>query len=139
VGILFTVAANHLNSEISQSPDYQLSRKFSAVATGGGRGGSGCYGGCGGRGSRTGSGRGGRGGQGNAKANTGYYSPTEWEKLSFDELDKIRKESDKKGEQGGSKRSISEMTTKQTNSHSDNLLHSEGNGKDVRKGGIWRR
>ena len=41
VGILFTVAANHLNSEISQTPDYQLSRKISSVTTGGGGHGSG--------------------------------------------------------------------------------------------------
>jgi hypothetical protein len=31
VGITFTVAANHLNSEISQTPDYQLTRKISSV------------------------------------------------------------------------------------------------------------
>lgn len=112
VGISFTVAANHLNSEISQTPDYQLSRKISSVSTnnGGGRGG-GRSGGRGGRGA--GRGRGGRGGRGSGKANTGYYSPAEWEKLSFEERDNIRKERDKKGEQGGSKRSISEMTTKQ--------------------------
>ena len=112
-GITFTVAANHLNSKISQTPDYQLSRKISAVTTGG-RGG--------GRGGRN-SGRGGRGnGQGRnrrggrssqEKTSTGYYSTAEWEKLSFDERDKIRKERDKKGEQGGSKRTISELTTKQ--------------------------
>ena len=112
-GITFTVAANHLNSKISQTPDYQLSRKISAVTTGG-RGG--------GRGGRN-SGRGGRGnGQGRnrrggrssqEKTSTGYYSTAEWEKLSFDERDKIRKERDKKEEQGGSKRTISELTTKQ--------------------------
>jgi hypothetical protein len=41
-GISFTVAANHLNSEISQTSDYQLARKRSAYGTGGrgtGRGG----------------------------------------------------------------------------------------------------
>jgi hypothetical protein len=111
VGILFTVAANHLNSEISQTPDYQLSRKISSVTTGGGGRGGGRHGGRGGRGA--GRGRGGRGGRGSGKANTGYYSPAEWEKLSFEERDKIRKERDRKGEQGGSKRSVSEMTAKQ--------------------------
>jgi hypothetical protein len=111
VGISFTVAANHLNSEISQTPDYQLSRKISSVATGSGGRGAGRHSGWGGRG--TGRGRGGRGGRGSGKANTGYYSPAEWEKLSFEERDNIRKERDKKGEQGGSKRTISEMTTKQ--------------------------
>ena len=40
-GITFTVAANHLNSEISQTPDYQLSRKISATTTGGRGGGRG--------------------------------------------------------------------------------------------------
>ena len=33
--------------------------------------------------------------------------------MSYEERDKIRKERDKKGEQGGTKRSISELTTKQ--------------------------
>jgi hypothetical protein len=33
--------------------------------------------------------------------------------LSYEERDKIRKERDKKGELGGSKRNISELTTKQ--------------------------
>ena len=41
VGITFIAAANHLNSEISQTPDYQLTRKISSVSTpsGGRRGG----------------------------------------------------------------------------------------------------
>lgn len=113
-GVSFTVAANHLNAEISQSPDYQLARKISSVTTGGGgRGGGGRGGRGGGRGGR-GRGRGGRGGRGGASTN--YYSPAEWEKLSFEERDKIRKERDKKGEQGGTKRNISEMTTKQLTS-----------------------
>ena len=112
VGVTFTVAANHLNAEISQTSDYQLARKISAVGTSGGRGNSTGGRGRGGRGGRTGGrGRGGRGG--NDKANTGYYSKAEWEKLSYKERDKIRKERDKKGEQGGSKRNISELTTKQ--------------------------
>jgi hypothetical protein len=33
--------------------------------------------------------------------------------LSYEERDKIRKERDRKGEQGGSKRNISELSTKQ--------------------------
>ncbi|KAI2504021.1 hypothetical protein MHU86_10454 [Fragilaria crotonensis] len=32
-GITFTVAANHLNSEVSQTPDYQLSRRINATNT----------------------------------------------------------------------------------------------------------
>ena len=113
-GISFTVAANHLNSEISQTSDYQLARKISAYGTGGrgtGRGGRSS-----GRGGRyAGRGRGGRSGRGTSEkaSNTGYYSAAEWEKLSYEERDKIRKERDKKGEQGGTKRNISELTTKQ--------------------------
>lgn len=43
--ILFTIAANHLNSEISQTPDFQLSCKISSVSTGGGSCGCGGWGG----------------------------------------------------------------------------------------------
>lgn len=121
-GVTFTVAANHLNSEVSQTPDYQLSRKINATNTspgGGGRGSQG-RGGRGGRGYQGrggGRGRGGRGGKGGSVSKTTYYSAAEWEKLSFEERDKIRKERDNKGEQGGTKRSISEvsstMSTKQ--------------------------
>ena len=113
-GISFTVAANHLNSEVSQTPDYQISRKINATTTGSGRGGRNSgRGGRGYQGRASGRGRsGGRGGRGGEKSTT-YYSPAEWEKLSFEERDKIRKERDKKGEQGGSKRCIGEMTTKQ--------------------------
>jgi hypothetical protein len=32
-GITFTVAANHLKSEVSQSPDYQLSRQINTTNT----------------------------------------------------------------------------------------------------------
>jgi hypothetical protein len=45
------------------------------------------------------------------KANaSGYYSPAEWNKLSFEERDKIRKERDKKGEQGGTKRTVGDIS-----------------------------
>jgi hypothetical protein len=113
-GIAFTVAANHLNSEISQTHDYQLLRKINATNTntitssnsrgGGGRGGNSCSGG--------GCGRTGRGGCGGPNK-TSYYYTAEWEKLSYKERNKVREERDKKGEQGGTKRSISELTTKQ--------------------------
>jgi hypothetical protein len=116
-GVTFTVAANNLNSEVSQTPDYRISRRVSTTSTiytsgrsgsrGGGRGGRGN-----GRGN-SGRGRGGKGGRGDRIEKTSYYSPAEWEKLSFEERDRIRKERDKKGEPGGMKRSISEMTTKQ--------------------------
>jgi hypothetical protein len=115
-GVTFTVAANHLNSEVAQTPDYRISRRISATNTsantgrGSGRGGRGSGRGQG-RGNH-GRGRGGRGGRGGNEKTT-YYSPAEWEKLSFEERDRIRKERDKKGEPGGTKRSISEMTTKQ--------------------------
>ena len=91
VGITFTVAANHLNSEILQTSDYQLTRKISAVGSppsrGAGRGGRG--------GGRGGGGRGqGRGRRGEKSGTTGYFTPAEWNNLSFDERDKIRKERD---------------------------------------------
>jgi uncharacterized membrane protein YgcG len=116
IGVTFTVAANHLNSEVAQTPDYRISRRISATNTnsntgrGGGRGGRG-----GGRGYGRGNGGRGRGGKSGRGGNekTTYYSPAEWEKLSYEERDRIRKERDKKNEQGGTKRSISEMTTKQ--------------------------
>ena len=115
-GVTFTVAANHLNSEVAQTPDYRILRRISAANTGStsGRGGKGARGsGRGGQGrGNNGRGRSGRGGRGGYEKTT-YYSPAEWEKLSYEERDRIRKERDKKGEPGGTKRSISEMTTKQ--------------------------
>jgi hypothetical protein len=45
--------------------------------------------------------------------NTNYYSPAEWNKLSFDECNKICKERDKKGEQGGTKHLIGDLSVKQ--------------------------
>jgi hypothetical protein len=67
-GISFTVAANHLSAEISQTSGYQLARKISAYGTGGrGTGRSGRSSGRGGR--HAGCGRGGRSGRGtNEKA-----------------------------------------------------------------------
>ena len=113
-GVTFTVAANHLNSEVSQTLDYQLSRKINATNTtnyGGGGRGQGRGGSRGGRGHGGGRGRGGRGGRSDNK--TTYYSKEEWDKLSFEDRDKIRKERDRKGEQGGTKRTIADMSTKQ--------------------------
>jgi hypothetical protein len=124
-GVTFTVAANHLNSAVSQTQDYQVARKISSTNTNerqqGGRGGrgNGRFNNRGGRGGG-GRGRGGRGGRGSSGEkggkgglNTNYYSPAEWNKLSFEEHDKIRKERDKKGEQGGSKRSIGDLSVEQ--------------------------
>lgn len=115
-GISFTVAANHLNSEVSQTPDYQVSRRISAINSHTNTGGRGR-----GRGRGDGRGRGGRGGRGGGRGSgrgspttkTTYYSAAEWNKLSFEERDQIRKERDKRGEQGGTKRGIAELTTKQ--------------------------
>jgi len=124
-GVTFTVAANHLNSAVSQTQDYQVARKISSTNTNerqqGGRGGrgNGRFNNRGGRGGG-GRGRGGRGGRGSSGDkggkggfNTSYYSPAKWNKLSFEERDKIRKERDKKGKQGGSKRSIGDLSVEQ--------------------------
>jgi hypothetical protein len=126
-GVTFTVASNHLNSAVSQTTDYQVARKIGATYTNekqhGGRGGGRGNGRFNNRGGRGGGGRGGRGGGrfggggrgrgGGANTNTNYYSPAEWNKLSFEERDKIRKERDKKGEQGGSKRSVGDLSVEQ--------------------------
>jgi hypothetical protein len=37
----------------------------------------------------------------NKSNSTGYYSPADWSRLSFEERDKIRKDHDNKGEPGG--------------------------------------
>jgi hypothetical protein len=108
-GISFTVAANHLNSNISQTPDYQMARKIGATYMGGrinGQAGRG-----GGRDSRTEHKEMDAADYRNKV--TQYYSPAEWDKLSEDEKEKIRKERMKKQEQGGSKRIVAKMTTKQ--------------------------
>jgi hypothetical protein len=124
-GVTFTVAANHLNSAVSQTQDYQVARKISSTNTNerqqggcGGRG-NGQFNNHGGRGG-VGGGRGGCGGHGSSGDkgskggfNTSYYLPAEWNKLSFEECDKIHKKHDKKGEQGGSKQSIGDLSVEQ--------------------------
>lgn len=122
VGVTFTVAANHLNAAVAQTPDYQMARRnissmntnnrngqgIRAGGRGGGRGG--------GRFNRRGRGGGrgrGRGGPDDKKNTTGYYSPADWNKLTYEERDKIRKERDKKGEQGGTKRNASDISVNQ--------------------------
>jgi hypothetical protein len=124
-GITFTVVANHLNSAVSQTQEYQIARKIASTNTNERQ-----QGGHGGRGSGRFNNRGGRGGGGRGRGshggcgsfgekggkgglNTTYYSPAEWNKLSFEEHYKIRKERDKKGEQGGSKRSIGDLSVEQ--------------------------
>ena len=41
---------------------------------------------------------------------SGFYLMVEWNKLSFEERDKIRKEHDKKGEPGGTKHNIGNIS-----------------------------
>ena len=120
-GITFTVTANHLNSAISQTPDYQMAWCINSTNSSNQ---SGCSGGCGGGcngNSRHGghNGHGGRCGHGNNNNNnsskatpnvSGFYPMAEWNKLSFEEHDKIHKEHDKKGEPGGTKCIIGDIS-----------------------------
>ncbi len=69
----FTVATNHLNSEVSQTPDFKLSRKIKATNSSMGSSGHGYECGRGGCGRGGGRGRGGRGGRGETQKTT-YYS-----------------------------------------------------------------
>jgi len=122
-GVTFTVASNHLNSAVAQTPEYQITRQVGATNTDTRQ-----HGGRGGRGGRGRGGRGGRGGSGRygsgrseppswnirKKGGTGFYSPEQWNKLSYQERAEIRQERDQKGEPGGTnKRSVSEMSTEQ--------------------------
>lgn len=116
-GVTFTIAANHLNSTISQTPDYQMARRINSTTSSnrGGRSG-GRDGKNGGRGGRNGrySGRG-RGHNKPTPNASGFYATADWNKLSFEERDKIRKERDKKGQPGGTKRTVSEVSVEQAN------------------------
>ena len=120
-GVIFTVTANHLNLAISQTPDYQMAQLINLTNSSnqnrhsGGRGGS-CNGNgrCGGH-----NGHGGGYGYGNNNNNnsnkatpnaSGFYPMVEWNKLSFKERDKIQKERDKKGEPGGTKHIIGDIS-----------------------------
>ena len=116
-GVTFTVAANHLKSAISQTPEYQMTRRINSTNT---YNRSGCSGGCGGgRNSNSRCSERGCGcGRGNNSNNSNkatpnasrFYPMAEWNKLSFEERDKIRKERDKKGEPGGTKRIIGDIS-----------------------------
>ena len=121
-GVTFTVAANHLNSAVSQTPDYQMARQIKSTNTSQRGGGNNCFGGHGG-GCFNNSGRGGCGrgcgGHGysnnwntQAKPNSsGYYPHAEWNKLSFEECDKIRKECKEKLDQSTTpKRNLGEIS-----------------------------
>jgi uncharacterized membrane protein YgcG len=99
-GITFTVAANHLNAAVSQTPDYQMAHQIKSTTTSNHNGGSGRSGGCG-SGHFGNSGHGGRGGgrgrgyvhgygtpSTKSKPNgSGYYSPADWNKLSQWEME----------------------------------------------------
>jgi uncharacterized membrane protein YgcG len=101
-GVTFTVAANHLNAAVSHTPDYQMVRQIKSTTTSNRDGGGGRSGGRG-SGRFNNSGRGGRGGghghgygrgygtpHTESKPNgSGYYSPADWNKLSYEERDKI--------------------------------------------------
>jgi uncharacterized membrane protein YgcG len=101
-GVTFAVAANHLNVTVSQTPDYQMARQIKSTTTSNCEGGGGRSGGRG-SGRFGNSGRGGHGGgrgcgygRGYTTPNTkskpngsSYYSPADWNKLSYEERDKI--------------------------------------------------
>ena len=107
-GITFTVTANHLNSAISQTPDYQMAQCINLTNSSnrnrhsGGHGGS-CngnsgWGGCNGHGGGHGHGNNNNNNSSKVTPNaSGFYPTAEWNKLSFKERDKIHKEHDKKG------------------------------------------
>lgn len=114
--LTFTVAANHLTAAVSQTPDYIMARKMSSTNTfprdnRGGRGGRG-----GGRFNR-GTGRGGRGGRGRGRSTkpryNDYLPKSEWDKLSSEERENIRKARDNKGQSDATKRSIGDISVEQ--------------------------
>ena len=121
-GVTFTVTANHLNSAVLQTPDYQMARQIKSMNTSQRGGGNSCFGGCsGGRFNNSGHGgrghgHGGRGYSNNsntqAKPNSsGYYPPAKWNKLSFEERDKIHKEWKEKTDQSTTpKRNLGEVS-----------------------------
>jgi hypothetical protein len=125
--LTFTVAANHLSQAISQTPDFQMACNVKSTNTsncdgGGGRnsgrGSSGRFGNQGRGDSGRGRGRGFQGGRGYTTPQrnsargltTGYYSPADWSKFSFEERNQICKDHDKRGEQGGTKCSVAQVS-----------------------------
>ena len=123
-GVTFTVTTNHLNSAVAQTPNYQMAHQSKSTITSqrgtgnnhfGGHGGGhfnnsghgGCGHGCSGHGYSNNSNT-------QAKPNSsGYYPPVEWNKLSFEEHDKICKEHKEKPDQSGTpKRNLSEISIK---------------------------
>jgi hypothetical protein len=111
--VTFTVAANHLNAVVSQTLDYQMACQIKSTNTSNRDGEDGHNSGRGGRGGARGRGYGRGYGTPNTKSKpirSGYYSPADWNKLSYEEHDKICKERDKKSKQGGSKRTIGNIS-----------------------------
>jgi hypothetical protein len=116
--LTFTVAANHLTAAVSQTPDYIMARKLGSTNSSfrDSRGGRSSGRGGGGRFNR-GSGRGGRGGRGRGRSNrpryNDYLPKSEWDKLSYEERDNIRKARDNKGGSDATKRSIADISVEQ--------------------------
>jgi hypothetical protein len=115
--LTFTVAANHLTAAVSQTPDYLMARKLSSTNSYRDQRGGRISGRGGGRFTR-GGGRGGRGGRGRGRFTktkyNDYLPKSEWDKLSAEERDNIRKARDKdKGQSDASKRSIGEISVAQ--------------------------
>ena len=120
-GVTFTVTANHLNLAVSQTPDYQMTWQIKSTNTSQRDSRNNHFGGHGG-GRFNNSGQGGHGhghccGSSNnsntqVKSNaSGYYSPADWNKLSFEECDKIHKEHKEKSDQSGAnKRNLGEIS-----------------------------
>jgi hypothetical protein len=120
--LTFTVAANHLTAAVSQTPDYIMARKLSSTNSsfrdnrggrGGGRGGGGRF--------NRGTGRGGRGGRGRGRSNrpryNNYLPKAEWDKLSYEERENIRKARENKEKQPDpTKRSIADISVEQLTS-----------------------
>ena len=123
-GVTFTVTTNHLNSAMSQTLNYQMAFQIQSTNTsqrGGGNNhfgghGSGCFNnsGCGG----CGHGCAGHSYSNNSNTQTKpnssvYYPLAEWNKLLFEECDKIHKECKDKPDQSGTpKRNLGEISIK---------------------------
>jgi hypothetical protein len=115
--LTFTVATNHLTAAVSQTTDYIMARKMSSTNTSprdnrGGRGGRGSE--RFNRGSGHGAGRGGRGrGRSTRPRYNDYLPKSEWDKLSSEERENIRKARDNKGQSDATKRSIGDISIEQ--------------------------
>ena len=124
-GVTFMVMVNHLNTAISQTPDKQMAHQIKSTNTSNHEGRSNNSGGCGGgqfSNSECGGCGGGHGHGYNCTPNnkpkpnaSTFYPLAEWNKLSYEECDKIHKENDKKDEQGDMKRTIGDISVEHVN------------------------